>query len=89
MAVLGLTGFTGYHVFLNFGEQFTTAGTASLVIATVPALLALLAAVFLKERLTLTRVGRILLAFLGLAVMLLLTEHGGSEWSVSLSVEAR
>lgn len=85
MAALGFTGFTGYHVFLNFGEQFTTAGTASLVIAITPALTALLAAAFLKERLASTRVGGIVLAFLGLAVMLLLINHGGGEWSVSLS----
>lgn len=86
MAVLGFTGFTGYHVFLNFGERFTTAGTASLVIAITPALIALLAAGFLKERLTSARIGGIVLAFLGLGVMLLLMERGGGEWSVSLSV---
>jgi len=86
VAALGFTGFTGYHVFLNFGERFTTAGTASLVIAVTPALIALLAAGFLKERLPSLRVGGIFLAFLGLAVMLLLTQRGGGEWSVSLSV---
>lgn len=86
MAALGFTGFTGYHVFLNFGEQFTTAGTASLVIAITPVLIALLAAGYLKERLTSARVGGIVLAFLGLTVILLLTGHGGGEWSASLSV---
>jgi len=86
VAALGFTGFTGYHVFLNFGERFTTAGTASLVIAVTPALIALLAAGFLKERLPSSRVGGIFLAFLGLAAMLLLTQRGGGEWSVSLSV---
>lgn len=86
VAALGFIGFTGYHVFLNFGERFTTAGTASLVIAITPALIALLAAGFLRERLTSTRISGIALAFLGLAVMLLLTEHGRGEWSVSLSI---
>ena len=86
VAALGFTGFTGYHVFLNFGERFTTAGTASLVIAITPALIVLLAARFLRERLTSTRISGIALAFLGLAVMLLLREHGRGEWSVSLSI---
>jgi len=36
IAALGLLGITLYHLFLNFGERTTSAGEASLLVATVP-----------------------------------------------------
>jgi len=34
--LLGFFGIIGYHLGLNYGEQFVSAGAASLIIATIP-----------------------------------------------------
>ena len=47
----GFLAFTLYHVALNYGEVTVSAGAASILINTVPVFTALLAAVFLGERL--------------------------------------
>ena len=47
----GLLAFTVYHVALNYGEVTVSAGAASILINTVPIFTALLATVFLSERL--------------------------------------
>jgi len=47
----GVLGFTGYHVGLAFGQVTVEAGSASLIISSVPVFTALLAAAFLGERL--------------------------------------
>lgn len=86
VALLGFLGFTGYHLFLNLGQSdpATTAGTSALVIASVPAFIVVLAVWLLKEKLTRLRASGIALAFLGLAVMLLLGAPG-SEFRVTLT----
>ena len=50
--VLGFIGITVYHVAQNYGQITVTAGSASLIIASVPIFTALLAKIFLKERLS-------------------------------------
>jgi len=50
--VLGFIGITIYHLAQNYGQITVTAGSASLIIASVPVFTALLAKVFLKERLS-------------------------------------
>ena len=47
----GILGFFGYHVGLAFGQVTVEAGSASLIISSVPVFTALLAVVFLGERL--------------------------------------
>ena len=47
----GFLAFTLYHVALNYGEVTVSAGAASILINTVPVFTALLATVFLGERL--------------------------------------
>ena len=49
--LMGLVGITLYHVPLNYGEVTVTAGAASLLIASTPTFTALLASLFLGERL--------------------------------------
>ena len=49
--LLGFAGITVYHVALNYGEVTVTAGAASLLIALSPVFTALLAVIFLGERL--------------------------------------
>ena len=86
LALIGFCGFTGYHLFLNLGEADpqTTAGTSAIVIASAPAFMAILAVWRLKEKVTRVRTAGIALAFVGLAVMLVLTEQG-SDFRVSLT----
>ena len=47
----GILGFTGYHTGLAFGQVTVEAGSASLIISSVPVFTALLAVAFLGERL--------------------------------------
>lgn len=68
---LGFIGITVYHVALNYGEVTVTAGSASLLIASVPVIIALLAVVFLKERLTLRGWLGIVISFFGIAIIAL------------------
>ena len=49
--LLGFLGITIYHTALNFGELHVTAGAASLIIATAPAISAVLAYFMLSDRL--------------------------------------
>lgn len=51
MLLMGLVGITLYHVPLNYGEVTVTAGAASLLISSAPTFTALLASLFLGERL--------------------------------------
>lgn len=48
--LLGFLGVPGYHLALNFGEQWISASTASLIVALNPILTALLSAFLAKER---------------------------------------
>lgn len=48
--LLGFLGVPGYHLALNFGEQWLSASTASLIVALNPILTALLSAWFAGER---------------------------------------
>jgi drug/metabolite transporter (DMT)-like permease len=49
---LGFTGFTFYNIVLNAGEKDTPAAVASLIVASAPIFVALLAKTFLREQLT-------------------------------------
>jgi drug/metabolite transporter (DMT)-like permease len=72
----GLLGFTVYHAGLNFGERTVEAGAASLLIATAPIFVALLAHLFLGERLR--RIGWIgMLVSLSGAAVISFGEGGG------------
>jgi drug/metabolite transporter (DMT)-like permease len=51
VCLAGFLAFTLYHVALNYGEVTVSAGAASILINTVPVFTALLATVFLGERL--------------------------------------
>ncbi len=65
----GFLGIAVYHVSLNYGEQSVEAGAASLLIASAPVLTALLATLFLGERLRLIGWAGIGLSFLGAALI--------------------
>ena len=63
--LLGFVGVMVYHLCLNYGEQFISPGAASLIIATIPLFIIVLAAIFLSEKITLKRMIGVSLALLG------------------------
>lgn len=69
--LLGFLGITVYHLALNFGELFVTAGAASLIIATAPALSAVVAYFVIGERLRPLGWAGISIAFGGVALIVL------------------
>jgi len=72
----GFLGVAVYHTALNYGEISVTAGSASLLIASTPALTALFAVIFLKEKMT--RMGWVGIAtsFFGVFLVTLGEGHG-------------
>jgi len=60
---------TLYFLFETSGLQYTSASSASLIIAGVPGMVALLAGIFLKERLTLRQWAGVLLAIFGVVLL--------------------
>ncbi|ADU50249.1 protein of unknown function DUF6 transmembrane [Thermaerobacter marianensis DSM 12885] len=67
--VLGATGIFLYHTGLNWGETRVPAGTASLLVATAPALTALLSRLWLGERLAPRAWLGLALSFTGVAII--------------------
>ncbi len=88
LAILGFFGFTVYHLALNYGEQTVSAGSASMLIAAGPIFTAVLATVFLGERLRVWGWLGILLGFLGVVLIALGEGDGlkldpGAFWIVT------
>ena len=69
LVVIGLLWFGLYNVALNAGERMVDAGTAAMLIQVAPVLIALLAAMFLGERFTVTLGIGLALAFGGVALI--------------------
>ncbi|MGB3632705.1 MAG: DMT family transporter [Rubrobacteraceae bacterium] len=67
----GFLAFTVYHVTLNYGEVTVTAGPASLLVNTAPIFTALLATVFLGERLRILGWAGMVVSFFGAALIAL------------------
>ena len=86
LVAIGLLWFALYNVALNAGERRVDAGTAALLIQLSPVLVALLAAVFLGERLTAWLGIGLAVAFAG--VVLIATSTSGHDerdpWGVVL-----
>jgi drug/metabolite transporter (DMT)-like permease len=82
IAAIGFVGFAAYLVLLNIGQRTVNAGTASFIINTGPAMSALLAVLFLKERLTPAGAFGIVLSLLGIA---LLISSSGRGWQLEFS----
>ncbi|WP_293178466.1 DMT family transporter [Oceanithermus sp.] len=69
IGVLGFFGITVYHLALNYGETTVSAGSASLLIASGPIFTAVLAVIFLGERLSAWGWVGITLGFAGVALI--------------------
>jgi drug/metabolite transporter (DMT)-like permease len=66
---LGVFGVIAYHLGLNYGEQFISAGAASLIIATIPIQIVILSIMFLKEKITMKKILGIVISFLGVIII--------------------
>ncbi|HSV31856.1 MAG TPA: DMT family transporter [Atribacteraceae bacterium] len=75
LGLLGFLGITVYHIALSYGQLTVTAGSASLLIASSPVFIALLAHFFLGERLSRWGWTGIAVSFLG--VVLIALGEGG------------
>lgn len=71
VAVLALTGVGFYHLALNYGEHFVSASVASLIVASMPVMVAILSPLLLDERPDRTEWAGILTALVGVAVLIL------------------
>lgn len=69
LAMAGLLGFSVFTVFLAYGQLTVPAGTASLIIATIPAFTAVSAVVFLRERLGVAGWAGVAVSFFGIAII--------------------
>lgn len=65
----GFFGVAAYHLFYNYGQMHVNAGTASIIIASNPVFILILAAAFLGERITWLRSVGVLLSFAGNAAI--------------------
>lgn len=70
LIVLSAFGLLGYNLLLYAALEHTDAFSASLINAFNPALITLAATIFLRERLTLTAIGGVLIALAGVLVVL-------------------
>lgn len=69
LVALGAAGFAGYHLAINSGERLVSAGVASLVVASMPVMVAALAAVLLGEALGPRGILGIAIAFGGVTLL--------------------
>lgn len=79
---MGLSGITLNNIFQFTGLQYSTAINCSLVSSTTPALTAALAALFLREKMTLVQWIGIFISFLGIVFLL---THGSIEAIMTLT----
>jgi drug/metabolite transporter (DMT)-like permease len=76
IAITGFLGFAFYNVALNAGEQQIVAGTASLIVATAPIFVALMARFFFHEHLKAISWIGILISFVGVGVISIQSQSG-------------
>ena len=67
--ILGFFGVMVYHLGLNYGEQYISPSVASLIIATIPIYVVILATIFLNEKIKIVKLFGIILALLGVIII--------------------
>jgi drug/metabolite transporter (DMT)-like permease len=80
--LLGFFGVMVYHLGLNFGEQYITPSAASLIIATIPIFILILANIFLREKINLKKFFGIIIAFTG---VLIISIWGRSDATIKIT----
>ena len=58
-----------YHLGINYGEQYVSAGATSLIIATIPVFIVILAAAFLNEVITAKKLVGIIISMGGVIIL--------------------
>ncbi len=76
--LLGFFGVMVYHLGLNYGEQFISPAAASLIIATIPIQIVILALIFLKEKITKLKALGVIIAMCGVVVITIWGKVGSS-----------
>lgn len=76
--LLGFFGVMVYHIGLNYGEQFISPAAASLIIATIPVQIIILALIFLKERISMLKALGVIIAMSGVVVISIWGKAGSS-----------
>lgn len=79
---LGVVGISTYHLAVNTGQQWVSAGTAALIVASAPAMTAALSALLIDERLAAFRWTGIAIAFAGVALVIV---GQGGELEVTMA----
>ena len=77
--LLGLTGTTLFYTFQNVGLNYTSVSSTVLIQSSTPAMTAILAVIFLKERLSLRQVLGIALVTVGVILVGLASQGGGDS----------
>ncbi|KYK30617.1 MAG: multidrug DMT transporter permease [Thermoplasmatales archaeon SG8-52-3] len=67
--LLGFFGVIIYHLGLNYGEQYISPAAASLIIATIPVQIVILAIFFLREKISLIKGLGVIIAMAGVVVI--------------------
>jgi drug/metabolite transporter (DMT)-like permease len=67
--LLGFIGISIYHLSLNYGEQYISAGAASLIIATIPIFVVVFAKFFLSEHIDMKMIFGIIIALAGVVII--------------------
>jgi len=67
--LLGFFGIVIYHLGLNYGELYISASAASLIIATIPVFIVIIAATILKEKITLKIIIGVILSLIGVIII--------------------
>ncbi|HGP3675903.1 TPA: DMT family transporter [Bacillus pacificus] len=67
--IFGALGFTFYHIALNYGEKTVNAGSASLIVSVTPIVTAILASIFLNEKMKLNGWIGGVISFIGIALI--------------------
>jgi drug/metabolite transporter (DMT)-like permease len=90
LAILGLVGIAAYNIALSYGETQVASGAASLLVNTAPIFTALLAALFLGERLRYWGWLGLLVSFTGAALIALTSRRGlsPSPWAMLVLLAA-
>jgi drug/metabolite transporter (DMT)-like permease len=70
LLLLGMTGVFAYNVLFFYGLRHISAGRASLIVAGTPLVITLLAALFLRERLTFLKITGVLVSLAGAAMVI-------------------
>jgi drug/metabolite transporter (DMT)-like permease len=78
IVLLGVLGVWVYHVTLNYGEHFVSANVASLIVASMPVMVAIASHVMLHEEMTRGKVLGIALALAGVVTLVLFGTRSGT-----------